>query len=75
MTGIHTRFGWSIALVRTGLEVSALVVGWLLGGTVGVGTAVFAFGVGPVLAMFLRLLARRFAARPAPPGELTDAAT
>ena len=52
MTGLHDRFGWPIAAVRTGLEVSALVAGWLLGGTVGIGTAVFAFGVGPALAMF-----------------------
>jgi uncharacterized protein len=65
MTGIHQRFGWPIAAVRTGLEVSALVVGWLLGGTVGIGTAVFAFGVGPALAMFLGVL-RRVA-----PGALT----
>lgn len=60
MTGLHHRFGWPLAAVRTGLEVSALVAGWLLGGTVGIGTAVFAFGVGPALAMFLGVL-RRFA--------------
>lgn len=60
MTGLHERFGWRISWVRTGLEVSALVAGWFLGGTVGVGTAVFAFGVGPALAMFLGLLRRRF---------------
>ena len=63
MTGIHTRFGWPIALVRTGLEVSALAVGWLLGGTLGIGTAVFAFGVGPALVMFLRVLGRHVPAR------------
>ncbi len=58
MTGLHRRLGWSIALVRTGLEVSALVAGWLLGGTVGIGTALFAFGVGPALSAFLGLLRR-----------------
>ena len=58
MTGLHHRFGWPLAAVRTGLEVSALVAGWLLGGTVGIGTAVFAFGVGPALAMFLGVLRR-----------------
>jgi uncharacterized protein len=56
MTGLHNRLGWPIAAVRTGLEVSALLAGWLLGGTAGIGTAVFAFGVGPALAMFLRAL-------------------
>lgn len=65
MTGLHDRSGWPIAAVRTGLEVSALVAGWLLGGTVGIGTAVFAFGVGPALAMFLAIL-RRHAAGGAP---------
>jgi len=63
MTGLHNRFGWSIVVVRTGLEVSALVSGWLLGGTVGIGTAVFAFGVGPALAMFLGLVGRYAAMR------------
>lgn len=58
MTGLHERLGWPIAAVRTGLEVSALIAGWLLGGTVGIGTAVFAFGVGPALAMFLGVLRR-----------------
>ncbi len=58
MTGLHDRLGWPIAVVRTGLEVSALLAGWLLGGTAGIGTAVFAFGVGPALAMFLRAVGR-----------------
>lgn len=48
MTGLARR-GLPIAGVRTVMEVSALVAGWLLGGTVGVGTVVFAFGVGPVV--------------------------
>ncbi len=61
MTGLHDRLGWPIAAVRTGLEVSVLVAGWLLGGTVGIGTAVFAFGVGPALAMFLAVLRRHAA--------------
>jgi uncharacterized protein len=74
MTGIHMRFGWSIAVVRTGIEVSALVAGWLLGGTLGVGTAVFAFGVGPTLAMFLRLLDRHVAVRSPAMVEVADPA-
>jgi uncharacterized membrane protein YczE len=56
MTGMHHRYGWSIRRARTGVELAALVVGFLLGGTVGLGTVVFAFGIGPVVQVFLRLL-------------------
>jgi len=56
MTGLSRRTGWSIRSVRTGIEVSVLVVGALLGGTLGVGTVVFALGVGPVTQFFLRYL-------------------
>ena len=68
MTGLHDRLEWPIAVVRTGLEVSALLAGWLLGGTAGVGTAVFAFGVGPALAIFLTAVGRW------PPGRSGDPA-
>jgi uncharacterized membrane protein YczE len=53
MTGLHRRFGWRIAVVRTGLELSALALGWILGGRVGIGTAIFALGVGPALGLVL----------------------
>lgn len=53
MTGISARFGWKVAPVRTCLELAALLAGWALGGKVGVGTAIFALGVGPVLAWWL----------------------
>ncbi len=56
MTGMHHRYGWSIRRARTAVEVTALVVGFLLGGTVGLGTVVFAFGIGPVVQLSLRLL-------------------
>jgi uncharacterized membrane protein YczE len=46
-TGIAAR-GHSLRLVRTGVEVSVLVVGWLLGGTVGVGTVLYALAIGPI---------------------------
>jgi uncharacterized membrane protein YczE len=59
MTGLARRTGWSIRRVRTIIEVSVLAVGVLLGGTVGVGTIVFAFGVGPVTQFFLRYLVVR----------------
>ena len=52
MTALARR-GWPIAAVRTGIELSVLVGGWLLGGTVGVGTVLFAFGIGPLIHVFL----------------------
>ncbi|WP_323792656.1 hypothetical protein [Nocardioides sp.] len=48
MTGLHRRTGLSIRLVRTGLEVSVVLVGLALGGVVGVGTVVFALAIGPI---------------------------
>ena len=52
MTGIARR-GPSIRLTRTIIEVSVLVMGWLLGGTFGIGTILFAFLVGPIVQFFL----------------------
>jgi len=49
MTGLHRRFGWSIRRARTGLELTVLVGGFLMGGTVGLGTMVFALGIGPIV--------------------------
>ncbi len=49
MTGLHHRFGWPIFAVRTSIEMTVLAVGWFLGGTVGIGTLVFAFGIGPIV--------------------------
>jgi len=54
MTGIHHRFGWSIRRARTSIELVVLVIGFLLGGTIGLGTILFAFGIGPVVQLFLR---------------------
>ena len=56
MTGLARRTGWSIRRVRTSIEVTVLVIGVLLGGTLGVGTVVFALGVGPATQFFLRYL-------------------
>ncbi|MEO7119291.1 MAG: hypothetical protein ABIZ34_10010 [Candidatus Limnocylindrales bacterium] len=53
MTGLHHRFGWSIRRARTVIEVSVLAMGWLLGGTIGLGTLVFALGIGPLVQVFL----------------------
>jgi uncharacterized membrane protein YczE len=54
MTGLHHRFGWSIRRARTAIELLVLVIGFLLGGTVGLGTILFAFGIGPAVQFFLR---------------------
>jgi uncharacterized membrane protein YczE len=58
MTGIARRTGISIRLSRTIIELTVLLSGWLLGGTVGVGTVVFALAIGPLAQLFLRLFAR-----------------
>jgi uncharacterized protein len=59
MTGIHRRTGWPIWLVRGGIELSALTSGWLLGGTVGLGTVAFALLIGPAVGASLRVLGWR----------------
>ncbi len=56
MTGLAKR-GANIAVARFGIEITVLVIGWLLGGTVGIGTALFAFGMGPLIAFFLPMFA------------------
>ena len=66
MTGLAAR-GLSIRVVRTGLEVTVLAIGWLLGGTVGVGTVVYALSIGPLAHLFIPLFAR---GRPTPEGAL-----
>lgn len=57
MTGLARVSGRSIRLTRTGIEITVLVGGWLLGGTVGVGTVVFALAIGPLAQLFLPLFA------------------
>jgi len=58
MTGIHTRFDIPVARVRLGIEVTVLALGWLLGGTVGLGTVIFALLIGPSVGWGLRLMDR-----------------
>jgi uncharacterized membrane protein YczE len=53
MTGLAARTGWSLWLIRTGLEVIVLVAGFLMGGTVGVGTVLYALAIGPLVQFFL----------------------
>jgi uncharacterized membrane protein YczE len=59
MTGLAARTGWSVRLVRTGIEVTVLAAGWLLGGTVGVGTVLYALSIGPLTQAILPLVAWR----------------
>ena len=60
MLGLARRTGWSIRLIRTLIELTALAGGWLLGGTVGIGTVAVAFGIGPVIQTALRFFDHRF---------------
>jgi uncharacterized membrane protein YczE len=48
MVGINARFGWPLWAARTTVEVIVLSIGWFLGGTVGVGTVIFALMIGPL---------------------------
>ncbi|MGW6016115.1 membrane protein YczE [Streptomyces sp. NPDC055210] len=57
MTGFHRRTGRSIRLVRTTLEVAVVATGFVLGGTVGVGTVLYALAIGPLAQLFLRVFA------------------
>jgi uncharacterized membrane protein YczE len=68
MTGIHARTGWPIFAVRTGIEATAVAVGWALGGTAGAGSVLFALLVGPAVATALRFTPpmRAPAAAPSP---------
>ncbi len=71
MTGLVRRTGRSVRVVRTSLELTVLVVGWLLGGTVGIGTLLYAVSIGPIAHALLPLLTVG-PARPMPevrPGE------
>lgn len=53
MTGLARRTGWSLRLVRTGIEVTVVVIGLALGGVLGVGTLLYAFGIGPLTQVML----------------------
>ncbi|MGN6750962.1 MAG: YczE/YyaS/YitT family protein [Intrasporangium sp.] len=61
MTGFSRRTGVSIRVVRTLIEVTVLVVGWLLGGPVGLGTVLYAVSIGPLVQFFLPLVTVRLA--------------
>ncbi|ACQ82067.1 protein of unknown function DUF161 [Beutenbergia cavernae DSM 12333] len=56
MTGLAARTGWPLRAVRTGIEVGVLAIGWALGGTVGIGTVLYALAVGPIVHAVLPLV-------------------
>ena len=60
MTGLQKKTNLPIALVRAILEITVVSIGWYLGGTFGIGTLIFAFGVGPAVAFGLYLVDKLF---------------
>jgi hypothetical protein len=56
MTGLQRITNFPIAWVRASIEISVVILGWILGGTVGLGTLIFAFGIGPAVALGLYLI-------------------
>ena len=60
MVGLQKKTNLPIALVRGTLEITVVSIGWYLGGTVGVGTLLFAFGIGPCVALGLYLVDKTF---------------
>ena len=60
MMGLQKKTNLPIAAVRATLEISVVSIGWYLGGTVGVGTLLFAFGIGPCVALGLYLVRKTF---------------
>ncbi len=60
MTGIQRKTNFPIAIVRAFLEITVVSIGWYLGGTVGIGTLLFAFGIGPAVALGLFMVKKIF---------------
>ena len=60
MVGLQKKTNLPIAAVRAFLEITVVSIGWYLGGTVGVGTLLFAFGIGPAVALGLFLTGKLF---------------
>ena len=59
MTGIVARTGWPVKWVRTAIEITVVAVGWLLGGSVGLGTILYAVAIGPLVHVFLPMFTIR----------------
>src|SRR5210317_506116 len=60
MIGLQKKTNLSIAFVRVSLDITVVSIGWYLGGTVGIGTLLFAFGIGPCVALGLYLVDKIF---------------
>ena len=60
MIGMQKKTNFPIAVVRAILEITVMSIGWHLGGTVGVGTLLFAFGIGPAVALGLYIVGKSF---------------
>jgi len=60
MTGVQRITGKPIALVRGTIEVTVVFFGWLLGGTAGLGTIIFALGIGPAVAIGIYFVSKNF---------------
>ena len=60
MVGLQKKTNIPIAAIRAFLEITVVTIGWYLGGTVGVGTLLFAFGIGPAVALGLFLTGKLF---------------
>jgi len=58
MTGLAKR-GWSIRVARLSIELAVLVIGWLLGGTLGVGTVLYALAIGPLSHVFIPMFSQK----------------
>ena len=71
MTGLVRRTGRSVRLVRTTIELTVLAVGWLIGGTVGLGTVLYALAIGPLVQLALGW----FTVRPVPTAQPAAAAS
>jgi len=76
MTGLHRVTGFPIWITRTALEVTVVLIGWILGGNVGLGTLLFALTIGPICQPFLRIfnIPLRRDAQPAPGSDAPRAA-
>ena len=57
MTGLVNRTGRSVRLIRTGIELFVVAVGWALGGTLGLGTVIYALAIGPIVHRMLPVFA------------------
>lgn len=68
MTGLVRRTGFSLRAVRTSIEVTVVALGWLLGGTLGAGTVLYALAIGPLVQVFLPRMTVRLPQRATAPG-------